>query len=440
MRITPAPFLVVLMLCASACGGDGGNSGGGDNPDPVKARNLMVWSIDVTIDAPYIPALAVGRTLDLSAAALDSTSTEIPGSASEIRWSTSDPTLAAITHTSGRSTQVTALAPGRVTVTATFSGTHREVPLVVAKGYTLTEFSSPRPWERVLVTNLNEHGHVVGSLDGHPFTGRAFLWKDGAVIELGIPESVAWDVNDNGQVVGSFNSKPNTIPNLIHPFSWRDGQMTDLAPGLEEHTHAVAINNQGEVAGYTNALWMTGGEPARAMLWRNGQLSELGTFTGRAAYALDINPQGDVVGFYTPASGIDVPFLLHEGQLSSLSVKMGSGQAVAVSEEGTIVGNNDDGAFVWKAGTMTYLPPNFDLAMRVSDVNRHGQVVGHAEARPGRPLSPPRAFLWLDGTAMDLSGLVVQRGAPLRHARAINDRGQIAVETERGGALLTPVP
>ena len=403
-----------------------------------RVHMVFVWAFDYWPGGrPYLPALAVGRTLQLWAEAVDSSYNEIPGSMTGMRWSISDPTVASIVP-SGAGGLVTALAPGRVTVTATFEGVRMDFPLVVGKGFTITELPG---WSLfgMSVTNLNEHGHVVGSIEG-----RAFLWQGGPVVDLGIPESAALDVNDLGQVVGSFNSKPHTIPDLIHPFLWQAGQAIDLAPGVQEHTHAIAINEQGEVVGYTAARGTTSGEPARAVVWRNGQMNNLGSLGGYAAYALDISSQGDIVGFRTLSGGSAVPILLRDGQLSDLPVQAGSGRAVAVSEDGAVAGNVGDTAFLWQDGAVTYIPPDFDTAIRVSDVNRLGQAVGYAGPRSGRPVHEPRAVLWVDGTALDLSGLVAEPGWTLVNARAINDRGQIAVQLSRSGiskgALLTPVP
>lgn len=402
-----------------------------------RARGLYVWSFDYPPHGrPYLPSLVVGHTLRLWSEAYDSTFARISMSAASTRWSTSDPAVATVA-VDGANALVTAVAPGRVTVTATFEGVREDFPLVVGKGYTLTTIGPPSPFG-VEVTNLNEHGHMVGRIGE-----RAFLWQGGPVIDLGIAQSVAWDVNGLGQVVGTFTSQPGG--GIIHPFSWQAGAVTDLAPDVREHTHAVAINDRGEVAGYTAARWI-GGEPAHAVLWRNGEMNDLGTLGGSAAFALDISPQGDLVGFRTDSSVGDVPFLLRDGQLSLLPMQDGEGRAVAVSEDGAIAGNTEDTAFRWKDGTVTYLPPDHHMAIRVSDMNRHGQVVGHAEWRPDAPAGEPRAILWMDGVAVDLSGLVTEPGWSLWYARAINDRGQIAVETSKSsyrgphGALLTPVP
>ncbi|MCP3143834.1 Ig-like domain-containing protein [Pyxidicoccus xibeiensis] len=384
----------------------------------------------------YLPTLKVGSEVVLLADAYDIGLNRLPDAVRDMRWSSSDSTIASVSATP-YGAKVTGLAPGKVTVTADFEGIRRDFTLVVGKGYTLTEFGTPLALT-VEVTNLNEHGHVVGSIDRH-----AFVWRGGPVIDLGLEgESVAWDINDHGQVVGDFGLGWTAI----RAFSWQEGQATDLSVSPGPDMHAVAINNQGEVAGFTHSRWVGGEGAAHAVVWRNGQLNDLGTLGGYAAYPLDITSQGHLVGLSVASSTSQTPFIFRDGQLSTLSVSNSwgttGGRAVAMSEDGTVVGNTGDGAFVWRNGAFTYLAPDEETTLRVFDVNNHGQVVGQTESRFGTTL----AFLWQDGVALDLSGLVdLPLLGTLTNARAINDRGQIAVETDinggpPGGALLTPVP
>jgi len=394
-----------------------------------RVKGLYIGTVDYFgLGQSYLPTVVAGRTRVVTCGALDSASVSIPTTSA--RWSTSDPAVATIAG-GGKSAVVTGVAPGQVTVTATFQGVRAEFPMVVGKGYTLTELVMPF----TQVTNLNERGDVVGKA-----SSRAFLWRDGEMIDLGLPESIAWDVNDLGQVVGEFNSTPHTFPDLLHPFLWEAGQATDLAPGAAEHTHAMAINGQGDVAGYSGPRFLTLSGPAHAVVWRGGQMQDLGTLAGgSAAYAVDINAQGDVAGFLRhPGNLANWPYVIRNGQRTELGVQNGIGQTlVAIGDDGTIVGNMEHTAFLWKGGTLTYIPVDVGSAMRASDVNRLGQVVGQVEWS-----FATRPFLWSDGIAVDLLGLVIppESFTRIRRARAINDRGQIAVETERGVGLLTPVP
>ena len=115
---------------------------------------------------------------------------------------------------------------------------------------------------------LNERGAVVGTSDTATGASHAFLWRDGAMVDLGTlggAASRASAVNRHGQVVGAAQVADGTW----HAFVWSDGVMHDLGdlvgPGASD---AIDINDQGQVTGYVDAGTGTPSEPAnRAVLW-----------------------------------------------------------------------------------------------------------------------------------------------------------------------------
>jgi probable HAF family extracellular repeat protein len=398
----------------------------------TRARLVAIGTNEYSLfGRPFLPGYAVGRSAMLRCTVLDSAFASITTAAP--RWSTSNPAVAVVADSAGI-TLLRPLAPGRVTVSTIAEGVRSDLEMIVGKGYTLTIIPGlPGP---IRMSNLNEQGHVVGSAGN-----RAFLWRGAEIIDLGLPGSVAWDVNDAGQVVGEFSTNPSSSSNLLHAFLWQNGQAADLTPGSGEDTHALAINAQGDVAGYAGARSLTSGGPARAVVWRNGQMTDLGALGGYAAYGIDINAQGDLAGFRRPTTSLSqVGFFLRGGQLTDLAVPSSSVQVVAVSDDGTVLGNTSDAAFLWKNGTFTPIPTASGSVLRGSDVNRYGQAVGYATT-----ITDPRAFVWIDGAAVELTGMVTasSQNHTIRRALAINDRGQIVVETQYAGTyfgLLTPVP
>jgi len=65
--------------------------------------------------------------------------------------------------------------------------------------------------------------------------------------------SIAWDINNRGQIVGQSNAMIG-IANRDRAFLWQNGVMTDLGSLVEGGTsHAFAINDLGQVVG-----WSTG--------------------------------------------------------------------------------------------------------------------------------------------------------------------------------------
>ena len=81
--------------------------------------------------------------------------------------------------------------------------------------------------------SINDRGEIAGSSQATDGTLHAVLWRDGAIVDLGLlPGSfntAATSINDRGQVVGF-------ALNLLNPgirnrgFLWEDGRMIELAP------------------------------------------------------------------------------------------------------------------------------------------------------------------------------------------------------------------
>jgi len=73
---------------------------------------------DLSID-PHSPTVAVGGTLQLTATALFPDPRNVTA---VVTWSSSNPAVATISNASGEWGRVTAVAPGQVTITATYDG------------------------------------------------------------------------------------------------------------------------------------------------------------------------------------------------------------------------------------------------------------------------------------------------------------------------------
>ena len=119
----------------------------------------------------------------------------------------------------------------------------------------------------------------MGLVKSAPGTMRAFLWQDGAGIDLGTLDgtpTVAYDINNSGHVVGT-NSAANSASG---GFLWRDGAMIDLGTlGGVIATVPQAINDLDQVVG---SAFTVGGEE-HAFLWQDGVMTDLGTLGGSPA-------------------------------------------------------------------------------------------------------------------------------------------------------------
>lgn len=204
---------------------------------------------------------------------------------------------------------------------------------------------------------INDVGQVVGRAqvfeDGQ-YRWHAFLRNnDGQVIDLHTPgpdESVATDINDDGQVVGTLE---------VVAFLYKDGQLKVL-DGLKGSVDmAFGINNVSEVVGVSQITNEAGLPTHHAFLYNdnNGETTDLGTLPeGVASVATDINDDGQVVGWSDlpgTESGGRRAFLYENGEMTDLNslIPTNSGwvleTADAINKEGQIVGTGtkEDG---WK--------------------------------------------------------------------------------------------
>ena len=257
---------------------------------------------------------------------------------------------------------------------------------------------------------INNQGDIVG---GGSLGGRysAFLQHQGTIQSLSQPgwgESEATAVNELGQVVGGAN-----MGSGWHPFLYNAGKVTDLGT-LGGHFgydgFAAGINAKGQIVGWSN----TGAEdPNRnpiyhAFIYENGTMTDIGAaFPGRSV-ANGINNNGQVVGWIEGRGA----FLYQNGIMQII----GSGTAQDINENGQIV---------------------YDPAVAINNL---GQAVGYI-----RGSSQNRAALFKDGQAIDLNTLIEPGlGSILETAYDINDQGQIVARGMNGGEtrafLLEPIP
>ena len=133
--------------------------------------------------------------------------------------------------------------------------------------------------------DVNDAGDATGTISFGTSTS-AFLFHDGALDAIGtLPGddiSQARAINNVGQIVGTSIRQQ---PNLVRPFLYEDGEMRPLSGSFGS---AFDINESGQVAGTYSG---------HAFLYSNGVLRDLGALPGdtfSAAFAL--NNRGDVIG------------------------------------------------------------------------------------------------------------------------------------------------
>jgi probable HAF family extracellular repeat protein len=271
---------------------------------------------------------------------------------------------------------------------------------------------------------------IYGTDGGQTFAGvsngRAVLWRDGRLIDLGVGEAA--DVNRGGDAVGyQFDSGE-----LSHATLYRAGTGIRLAePANVNATRATGINDDGLIVGTGDIFGETTGT-RHALVWSAdtpGRVTDLGTLDGDEANAtslVGVNQDGTLIGNVfneTTWTSTAVTGTVRGG-LQVLPGSTPGASAVASIAGRYSVGAQyiGDGyhAVRWRNGRAQVLPGDADA----DSVNSQGTVVGR---RPGT------VVVWTDlGDPVDLPGNSAG-------ATVITDYGTVGGSSSDGLLGLQPV-
>jgi probable HAF family extracellular repeat protein len=284
----------------------------------------------------------------------------------------------------------------------------------------------------------------------NPITGlpeiEAVLWREGKVTglgDLGGNNSYATAINDRGQVTGNaYNAIPDPYSSIItrfgatqvHAFLWEAGRIQDLGTLGGPDSMAFYINDSGDVAGFsfTNSTpnATTGIPTIDPFLWSHGKMLDLGTLGGTIGTPNAINSRGDVAGFSNIAGDqTGHAFLWSRGVIKDLGTLGGTySTAFSLNDDGVVVGRADlpngyNEAFLWEKGKIRDLG-NLGCASNAWSINSRRQVVGTTYLAD---CGQPHAMLWQDDRMYDLNDLIQPgSGLELLVAPYINEIGVIA--------------
>ncbi len=313
---------------------------------------------------------------------------------------------------------------------------------------------------------INERGWVSGSADlTRDLTEHAVLWHDGKISDLGTlggPNSLAWHVNDGGEIViESDTSKIDPLQenfcqfviNGVPEYSnrtcrgavWADG-VSKILPTLGGNNDTIiGANNRGQLVGTAenrakdpNCLAPQVLEPLPAIWGPTGAVRALPLYPGDSAgAAVAINDRGQSVGGSGPCQPISFAVgahaLLWKGNNATYLGGFGGTMfnvAFGINNRAQIVGFSDlpgdttTHAFLWQEGRMTDLGtlPG-DFSSFAFSINDKGQVVGQSCDVNFNC----RAFIWQYGVMTDLNTLVSPgSGLYLVEGFSINASGEIS--------------
>jgi len=205
---------------------------------------------------------------------------------------------------------------------------------------------------------------------------------------IGGADSIAWDINDLGQIVGDAGN---------HGVLWASGVPTDLGAwgGAGDLSHAEAINNLGQIVGYSeNSSGLR-----EATLWAADlTMRNLGVEMGAAGSSIpwDINELGEVCGQTALSPGFSKGFVWDDAnggqQFGTVPGYMG-GANKGMNNSSVLVGHGfffgdpdmamlaaPDGRGAWDAVEIGPSGFTFSIASEISDA---GMVVGFTNAGGG---------------------------------------------------------
>jgi probable HAF family extracellular repeat protein len=302
---------------------------------------------------------------------------------------------------------------------------------------------------------INGNGHVAGYSDTSTSL-HAFLYRDGKVKDLGVPQgftsSVAWGVNAHEQFAVNVDSPTSSqhayfasVKNTI--VSWRPLLGTGKKPVT---AWVAAINDSGDVSGTI----FPNGKPQRATLWRKSQsfAPSILNIPATATAAAGLDAERDVAVNSSQASGGFNPRGLvwersHKlARLRGLQggdtdvwalVRTGGSSPMILAVGDAITKKGQPHAAAWRikpsassgVGSVNVIDlghlKGYPRATAYA-VNRRGWVVGSSSLLT-QSGEDERAFLYLNGHMRDLNELIpTPSDWILQRAVAINSKGEIA--------------
>ena len=179
---------------------------------------------------------------------------------------------------------------------------------------------------------LNNLGQFVGGYNdgsgdhGFLYSGGSYTTLDdplatGNTPAFGITGTLAYGINDNGDIVGHYNADGS-----VHGFLYSGGSYTTLDdPFGTNGTLACGINDKGQIVGF----YVGASGASHGLLYSGGTYTTLDDPSAtNGTFAYGINATGQIVGAYNDGSGFH-GFLDRGGSYTTVDDPFAAGETVA---------------------------------------------------------------------------------------------------------------
>jgi uncharacterized membrane protein len=300
----------------------------------------------------------------------------------------------------------------------------------------------------VEVNIINNLGHVAAYsfvADNVYGTAQPFLWKDGKLNVLPLPQGAAaayaTGVNDRDQVIAETNEFDSNGVRVRRGFMFDHGKVIVLpALDTDSNTQPFAINNWGSAVG-TNHNRVTGS--SNPVVWSGGKIHALPLLPGQdTGFAFGINDFGVIAGYQFPADdSSEVACLWYWNGNGYKAVALASlggdfGEAFGINNWGqsvgfsTNAGNLNGLAALWDSRGPHALPllPG-DTDGFANAINDFGQITGYNFGVDENGDDTQAVVLWQGGKVTNLQTVVPSSFPDITDIGNVNLSGQIVVET-----------
>ena len=244
--------------------------------------------------------------------------------------------------------------------------------------------------------DINDSGQIVGTTysDAGPFAAR---WdRDGVSLLPGLcpaaDPGIAHSINNQGEVAGYVGTADHKEVVAL----WRDGRVIEIGlPGPSFDTaHGLVINDAGQIAGQATAR-----DEVRAFRYDSGTWTLVPDLPGGgyANLANDMNAAGQIVGKGVAASGSDHGFFWDGARVRDIGDLPGgkdASHAFGLNDRGQVVGYSatvdGNAAVLWSEDEGRLLDLNDCIdpesgwrLVLAKDINNSGWITGYGIAPNG---------------------------------------------------------